>query len=71
MIKNIVGTLSLVVWVSVLTVSIIVVNNRWVNPPKRIVTVDIISLVKEKVVQTANVTAGEKSKSYRRKLIKK
>lgn len=69
--KNIMSTLSMVVWVSVLTVTILVVNTRWVNPPKRLVTVDIISLVKEKVVQTANNTTGNSSKANRRAVVKK
>ena len=69
--KNIVSMLSMVVWVSVLTVAIITVNTRWINPPKRLVTVDIISLVKEKVVQTANSTTGKKSKANRKSVVNK
>ncbi|VAW82981.1 hypothetical protein MNBD_GAMMA12-3104 [hydrothermal vent metagenome] len=69
--NTLLSTISLFVWVSVLTISIVAVNARWINPPRRIVTVDIISLVKEKIVQTANSTSGKKSKEYRESLVKK
>ena len=68
--KSVMNTVSMVVWVSVLTVTIIMINSKWINPPKRIVTVDIMRIVQEKVVQMANKTVGEKSKTYRRTLVK-
>ncbi len=69
--RKVINSISMGVWVSALTITILAINTRWINPPTRIVTVDIISVVKEKVVQTANSTSEKSSKEHRRSMVKK
>ncbi len=69
--ENFVSIILVGVWVSVLTISIVVVNTRWINPATRIVTADIVSLVKEKIVQLAKQSVGKKDTKKQAKMMRK
>ncbi len=57
--RNILWPLSLVFWVSAWTLSILFAYETWLNPHKRIVTADIVNLVKEQIVLAARKAKGK------------